>query len=59
MKEYLSRFFRRAYELINPDYARNKRMAKLKELEDNGELARMCASEVHKMFRIKKISREF
>jgi len=59
MKEYTVKFFQRAYELISPNYARDRRMVKFNELVETGELVRMCAFEVHKMFGIRKCSCEF
>lgn len=59
MKEYVTRFLEKAYELINPEYAQDRRMAKFEGLVESGELEGMCASEVHRMFGIKRISNEF
>jgi hypothetical protein len=59
MKEYLTKFFGRAYELINPEYARDRRMAKFERILESGELEGMCSSELHNLFGIKRISNEF
>jgi len=59
MKEYVVGFFKKAYELINPEYARVKRMARFEELKKSGELEGMCSSEVHRLFGIHKTSDEF
>ena len=58
MKEYVVKFFQEAYKIINPNYARDKRIARFKELENNGELEKMCTSEIHELFGIKKYSHE-
>jgi len=59
MKNYVVGFLSRAYEFVNPEYARDKRMKKFNELKNNGALERMCASQIHKIFRITKVSNEF
>ncbi len=59
MREYITEFLRRTYELIAPGYARTKRMEKFQELEESGKLAKMCASEVHELFGIKRVSSNF
>lgn len=59
MKDYIVGVFKKAYGFINPEYARDIRMAKFELLKESGALERMCSSEVHKMFGIRKISNEF
>ncbi|MFA5258507.1 MAG: hypothetical protein WC979_04210 [Candidatus Pacearchaeota archaeon] len=59
MDNYITEFFQKAYEFISPEYARNKRMTKFEALVESGELEGMCSSEVHNLFRIKRISNEF
>jgi hypothetical protein len=59
MKDYIAGFLQKAYGLINPEYARNKRMEKFDCLVESGQLEKMCASEIHKLFGIKRISNEF
>ncbi|MBR9704286.1 hypothetical protein GOV12_02655 [Candidatus Pacearchaeota archaeon] len=59
MKEYVVNLCKRAYEMISPEYARSRRMVRFESLVESGDLAGMCASEVHEMFGIKKWSKEF
>ncbi|VVB78272.1 Uncharacterised protein [uncultured archaeon] len=59
MKDYIAQYFKKAYEFINPEYARNMRMAKFEALLKSGELEGMCASEIHNLFGISKVSTEF
>lgn len=59
MKDYVVGFFKKAYEFVNPEYARDRRMARFEGLKESGELEFMCASEIHGLFGIRKESLEF
>ena len=59
MKNYVVNLLKNAYEFIAPEYARTKRMERLQKLEESGKLAKMCASEIHELFRVRRVSSEF
>ncbi|MBS3074839.1 hypothetical protein J4429_00110 [Candidatus Pacearchaeota archaeon] len=59
MIKYLTKFLQKAYEFIHPVYTQNKKLAEFDKLKKSGRLEGMCASEVHKLFRITRISPEF
>jgi hypothetical protein len=59
MKDYIVGILMGAYDFINPEYARNRRMAEFEGLKESGKLEGMCSFEVHRLFGIHKISKEF
>ena len=65
MKDYssnITEFFQgilRVYDFFNPEYARDQRMARFEELVESGKLESMCASDVHTLVGIRRISNEF
>jgi len=54
MNNYIGNFFGRIYEIINPEYARHRRMARFEELRKLRQLEHMCSSEIHRLFGIKR-----
>jgi len=42
------------YSIIAPVYAAERRLRKFNELNTSGALERMCTSEIHKLFGIKR-----
>lgn len=59
MKEYIVDFCKRACEIINPGYARSRKMDRFDALDESGDLDSICNTEFHELFGIRKWSNEF